>query len=604
MQAVSQSFQLLEELGLQVQPQKTKVVLALRGRQARLWIRRHTLDTPDGRVLLIPAPNGKPHHLPIVSSIKCLGVVLSYGDFEGATLTHRLSCAEANRSRILRVLHSRSVSLRRRVQLWRACVFSSAVYGLHVVGLWPKHLRRLTVALVRHLRAIAGSFAHIHHEASRALLDRLGVADPLEAIRQRNQTLVESSWSTKDPQVSHPRVLGRLRVVHEALTRLSSSLRAQTEAFQGELVDQVLPSPPRSREGAPWGQLVHSSGGLKEALFHCWHCDLCFAELAALKRHLQDAHDAHTLPVSSETGFREHSVGGMPVCAHCQADLVSWNNFKRHHRYRHCPVLWLRTQQSQDVSPPQDDPPPVPPVPMESSTLSAPQAWIPLADWPQLRDAPMSQWLEIFRIPSAAQILREGCAQCGQWLVSIKSIKLHYKHVHPDIYAAWAKPAAADCRRFGRVLSPCPHCHQSITRTDIHCSTCPALWQARRYVRGRTHRPGNGGGVRQAAPCREAGAGTSPQISDAVGNGPPIQGEGRRKGQLKQRRLSFAPQRGERSPRKGGDDAPDGATAAATHGLPSPPALGPHGHHHIPQRRHPGMPPARPPTKRPRPGAG
>ena len=599
MQAVSQSFQLLEALGLQVQPQKTKVVLALRGRQARLWIRRHTLDTPDGRVLLIPAPNGKPHHLPIVSSIKYLGVVLSYGDFEGATLTHRLSCAEANRSRILRILHSRSVSLRRRVQLWRACVFSSAVYGLHVVGLRPKHLRRLTVALVRHLRAIAGSFAHIHHEASRALLDRLGVADPLEAIRQRNQTLVESSWSTKDPQVSHPRVLGRLRVVNEALTRLSSSLRAQTEAVQGELVDQVLPSPPQSREGAPWGQLVHSSGGLKEALFHCWHCDLCFAELAALKRHLQDAHDAHTLPVSSETGFREHSVGGMPVCAHCQADLVSWNNFKRHHRYRHCPVLWLRTQQSQDVSPPQDDPPPVPPVPMESSTLSAPQAWIPLADWPQLRDAPMSQWLEIFRIPSAAQILREGCAQCGQWLVSVKSIKLHYKHVHPDIYAAWAKPAAADCRRFGRVLSPCPHCHQSITRTDIHCSTCPALWQARlvSYVRGRTHRPGNGGGVRQAAPCREAGAGTSPQISDAVGNGPPIQGEGHRKGQLKQRRLSFAPQRGERSPRQGGDDAPDGATAAATHGLPSPPALGPHGHHHIPQRRHPGMPPARPPRE-------
>ena len=157
MQAVSQSFQLLEALGLQVQPQKTKVVLALRGRQARLWIRRDTLDTPDGRVLLIPTPNGKPHHLPIVSSIKYLGVVLSYGDFEGATLTHRLSCAEANRSRILRILHSRSVSLRRRVQLWRACVFSSAVYGLHVVGLWPKHLRRLTVALVRHLRAIAGS---------------------------------------------------------------------------------------------------------------------------------------------------------------------------------------------------------------------------------------------------------------------------------------------------------------------------------------------------------------------------------------------------------------------------------------------------------------
>ena len=48
-----------------------------------------------------------------------------------------------------------------------------------------------------------------------------------------------------------------------------------------------------------------------------------------------------------DTGFREHSAQGMPVCKHCQQDLINWYSCKHHFRYRHCPILWLLEQDRQ-----------------------------------------------------------------------------------------------------------------------------------------------------------------------------------------------------------------------------------------------------------------
>ena len=61
----------------------------------------------------------------------------------------------------------------------------------------------------------------------------------------------------------------------------------------------------------------------------------------------------------------------------------------------------------------------------------------------------------------------------------MKSIKLHYRHVHADIYHRFCQTAAADCRKVGHLISPCVYCGARITRTDQHSSTCPVLWQAR-----------------------------------------------------------------------------------------------------------------------------
>ena len=82
-------------------------------------------------------------------------------------------------------------------------------------------------------------------------------------------------------------------------------------------------------------------------------------------------------------------------------------------------------------------------------------------------------------MPGTQAVLRQFCAVCGQWLVSVRSIKLHYKQVHPEAYDRYSEKAAADCKKIGHLISPCTFCGYAMKRTDLHSGTCPVLWQAR-----------------------------------------------------------------------------------------------------------------------------
>ena len=174
---IATCFRILARLGLQVQHRKTQLLVAHKGRQAQKWWKANTASNSEGRFLLIPQPTQKNLRLPIVEQLTYLGVILSYKDATTATVDHRLQVAEAQRARLLRVLHSRTLPLGKRVQLWVACVRSSAFYGLHLLDLQQKHLTRITITVVKHLRAIARSFAHMTQESNSALLARLGIEE-------------------------------------------------------------------------------------------------------------------------------------------------------------------------------------------------------------------------------------------------------------------------------------------------------------------------------------------------------------------------------------------------------------------------------------------
>ncbi|CAE7466615.1 unnamed protein product [Symbiodinium sp. CCMP2592] len=221
---IAHTFRILAQLGLQVQHRKTQLIVAYKGRQATQWWRAHTATTAEGRFLLIPQPGSKALRLPIVTKLTYLGIILSYVDATTATVDHRLQVAEAQRARLLKVLHSRTLPTTKRVQLWQACVRSSALYGLHLVDLQQRHVVRITVTLVRHLRAIARSFAHMTQESSRALLERLNVEDPLLSLLQRGQKLLVKTRESSDPMVARPRIMRWLAHITESKLALTSHL--------------------------------------------------------------------------------------------------------------------------------------------------------------------------------------------------------------------------------------------------------------------------------------------------------------------------------------------------------------------------------------------
>ena len=137
---IADCFNILARLGLQVQRRKTQLITAYKRRQARQWWKTHTASNSEGRVLWVPQPDKRDLRLPLVEQLTYLGIVLSYKDSTTATLEHRLRTAEAQRARLLKVLHSRTLPLGKRVQLWVA-----ALYGLRLLDLQQKHLARITI---------------------------------------------------------------------------------------------------------------------------------------------------------------------------------------------------------------------------------------------------------------------------------------------------------------------------------------------------------------------------------------------------------------------------------------------------------------------------
>ena len=73
--------------------------------------------------------------------------------------------------------------------------------------------------------------------------------------------------------------------------------------------------------------------------------------------------------------------------------------------------------------------------------------------------------------------LGSHCLLCGQWVAAARTIKIHYKHAHPDMSPLEAQ-ATQLAKRVGGALSPCLYCEKPHTHPRQHLATCIPLFQA------------------------------------------------------------------------------------------------------------------------------
>ena len=183
---VQVTYQLLQQSGAQVNPEKSKIVkivIALGGSAAARWLKKHSQRTPEGTFIDLGLQH-QPWRIQQVSQIVYLGVVASYTGFEMQTFKHRQKAAAQNWQRLLKLLHSRILSQCQRVRLYRACVASSLMYGLHAVGLTAPVLRALEATDARARRALVRSPAHLFHETTHSIRSRLGIPSPSGMLRK------------------------------------------------------------------------------------------------------------------------------------------------------------------------------------------------------------------------------------------------------------------------------------------------------------------------------------------------------------------------------------------------------------------------------------
>ena len=157
-QAIHATF---TEYGMVVNPQKSVVICSLFGRLSKQWCRNKIQKSARGYFLCV-GPVHQPLRIPMQSSMVYLGVVVSYGTYELQTMKHRLQIASGSRQRLIRILHSgRHLSIKQRLEMYMACVRSSAIYGLPAVGFTTASLNLLRTFELKHVRAIAKSPVHL-----------------------------------------------------------------------------------------------------------------------------------------------------------------------------------------------------------------------------------------------------------------------------------------------------------------------------------------------------------------------------------------------------------------------------------------------------------
>ena len=324
-------FRVLREFGMEVNEAKSQLLLDIRGSEGKAWVTAHTRRTTKGEFLVIPGDHSEgPLWLPRTRRIKYLGIVLSFRRFEDQTLQWRLQCAETQRMRLIRVLHGQHCLQQvHRLSLWRACVFSSITYSLHVIGVSRAGASLLQARIAKHLRAILGQPVHLSRTTNAEVYEQAGILHPISYLLQRCLVYQTQHAQSQDPMMTSTVHVEWLDGVNASLT----SLQPTSHSHSADVCHKGIET--RPQEGAAPGDLLVTSRGDLPARFMCPECLLCFATLSDLKGHWRRHHDTQ-FPKRTDVSRGAYGLNGLPTCRFCKQDLSSWAYLEKHISEQRC----------------------------------------------------------------------------------------------------------------------------------------------------------------------------------------------------------------------------------------------------------------------------
>ena len=352
----------------------------------------------------------------------------------------------ASYHRLRQTLHSnRFLPLRMRVRLWRSIVFTSLEYGLESAGLTYKGTKRLRTFVIRQLRSIAKSPVHITKESNAALLDRLGVVDPVTYLRHRLEStscqtdLLRSSLHGDDARL-HPSIVAReVQLLHDF----------QNLEKHGQ--DDVTSS----------------------VLIACQECGREFPNMAALNAHRRREHQFFKQNITTKMQKRvdrfAHSVDGLPICRHCGRKFSRWPQLLQHIGSQLCPTLYNADRQPglNFVSYPEvfhagDN---------ERLLLdpNAVLATLKARDLRSLRHGDLS-----------LGHLSQRCHLCNQWMAHPHFVKTHVRRSHDVYWQQHEHTAQLLAKQYAFVLGTstrCSLCNAQVRCKATHAWHCPIFFQ-------------------------------------------------------------------------------------------------------------------------------
>ena len=130
---------------------------------------------------------------PQSSSFKYLGVYVSYGNQEKATLDYRLQEGNAKLQQVRRYVYNRRFSgPKRRLKIWQTTVWATVAAGLVDIGLTAETAQQLRSWYARIIRAVLNKPVHLTGISTKQLYADFGIKDPVQLLLERQSNRVRS----------------------------------------------------------------------------------------------------------------------------------------------------------------------------------------------------------------------------------------------------------------------------------------------------------------------------------------------------------------------------------------------------------------------------
>ena len=286
-QLITDLLEVVRQHGFQVNANKCSVMLKLVGRRAATAYKQFTYwrTAPDGtthrmwRLGSTKAQEG----FPFVPKIKYLGVKLSYGNFEQATLQYRLQEGNVKLQKVRKYVHNRrTAGPKARLHIWNATVWATVASGLADVGL-TADTTKLRAWHAAKIRAVLNKPAHLTHISTADLYKQYGIKDPVQKLADRQSNRVKRLEHRS--RTAHP---DDVSTSPAALERASQKLAQYRDLLARQRHSAETP-------GCP-----------------CPRCDQTFETPSGLRTHMGKVHPG-TVDRFVPTTFRqEHAVAGLP----------------------------------------------------------------------------------------------------------------------------------------------------------------------------------------------------------------------------------------------------------------------------------------------------
>ena len=419
-------FQSLEDVGLEVNPTKSKALLMVQGTQQSIFRKKHTMRKE--KQLHIVLPSG--HKIPIHHKLTYLGVQLSYGSYKDQTVDYRIAQAQGKFELLRHILCStKALEASKKLEIWRVYVESSLLHGLVATGITSSGLQKLQSKYSRMLRSIFKQHQHYSHIDTKTLFEQYKVQTPqavlISQMKNYQDALDACQKSNPDQNIQwHLGLRGRIVALQQELQSMHLDL---IEA------DQEVP---------------------------CSLCDRKFSSAKGLQQHTLVKHGGQRAnQLGPKFQVTVHSCKGLPQCAACNRQLRTMHQLRRHVESGICPQLHELKERA------------------KSCTSSESIAMIYQSSvQEQLKKDPDL----LLKKRHVTQHLLTNCSLCGQYIVGHKGVKQHIQKAHPAFWAQSSASILANMRTHKRLLhkkEECRYCRIVVDAPVRHAEQCVVLLQ-------------------------------------------------------------------------------------------------------------------------------